>query len=67
MILVTRRRKSRLVSPLPMFLENVLSLSPKCEIENLVGLVPIENYNHSSWGMSSIDLLSVVRKVMRSS
>ena len=28
-----------------MFLKNVLSLPPKCEIENLVGLVPIENCN----------------------
>jgi len=45
MILVTRRRKSTLVSQVPMFLEYVLSLPPKCKIENLVGLVPIENCN----------------------
>ena len=40
------RRKSSLVIFVPMFFEDVLSLPPKCEIENLVGLVPIENYNH---------------------
>ena len=36
---------SSLVSYVPVFLEDVLSLPPKCEIENLVGLVPIENCN----------------------
>ena len=67
MILVTRRRKSSLVSHVLVFLEDMLSLSPKREIENLVGLVPIENYNCSSWEMSGIELLSVVGKVVRSS
>jgi len=39
MILVTHRRKSSLVSVVLVFLEDVLSLPPKCEIENLVGVV----------------------------
>jgi len=54
MILVTCSLKSSLVSHVPVFLMDVLSLSPKCEIENLVGLVSIENCNRSSWGMSCI-------------
>jgi len=45
MILVTRRRKSSLVSPVPVFLEDMLSLPPKYEIENLIGLVTIKNCN----------------------
>ena len=44
MILVTRRRKSSLVSPVPVFLEDI-SLPPKYEIENLIGLVTIKNCN----------------------
>ena len=45
MTLVNRRWKSSLVSVVLVFLEDVLSLPPKCKIENLVGLVPIENCN----------------------
>ena len=45
MILVTHRRKSSLLSHVLVFLEDMLSLPPKCEIENLVSLVAIENYN----------------------
>ena len=46
MILVTCKRKSSIVNHVIVFLEDVLSLPPKFEIENLVGLVPIENCNH---------------------
>ena len=38
------------------FLEDVLSLPPKCEIENLVGVVPIETCNCCSWEMYGIEL-----------
>ena len=48
MILVNGRWKSILVSVILVFLEDALSLPPKCEIENLVGVVPIESYNSSS-------------------
>ena len=60
MILVNRRLKSSLVSTILMFLEDVLSLQPKCEIENLVGVVPIETCNRSSWEMLGIKLFKCV-------
>ena len=44
-----------------MFLEDVLSLPPKCEIENLVGVVPIETCNHSSWEMFGIKLFKSIK------
>jgi len=54
MNLVNRRRKSSLVSVVLVFLKDVLSLPPKCNIENLVGVVAIETYNRTSWEMSGI-------------
>ena len=42
------------------FLEDVFSLPPKCEIENLVGVVPTKTCNHSSWEMSRIDLFKSI-------
>ena len=44
-----------------MFLEDVLSLPPKCEIENHVGVVPIEICNRSSWEMSGIELFKSIK------
>ena len=60
MNLVNRRRKSSLVSVVLVFLKDVLSLPPKCEIENLVGVVPIETCNRSSWEMLGIKLFKCV-------
>jgi len=54
MILVNHRWKSSLVSVVLVFLKDVPSLPPKCEIENLVGVVPVETCNRSSWEMSGI-------------
>ena len=48
MILVNHRWKSTLVSVVLVFLKHVLSLPPKCEIKNLVGVVLIETCNRSS-------------------
>ena len=61
MIQVTRRQKSSLVSVVLVFLEDVLSSPPKCEIENLVGVVPIETCNHSSWEMFGIKLFKSIK------
>ena len=54
MILVNHRRNSSLVSVVLVLLKDVLSLQPKWEIENLVGVVLIETCNRSFWEMSGI-------------
>ena len=61
MTLVNRRWKSSLVSFVLVFLEDVLSLPPKCEIKNLVGVVPIDTCNRSSWEMSSMELFKSIK------
>ena len=43
-----------------MFLEDVLSLPPMCQIENLVGVVAIQTCNRSSWEMSGIELFNII-------
>jgi len=60
MTLVNHRQKSSLVSVVLVFLQDVFSLPPKCKVENVVGVVPIETCNRSSWEVPGIELFKSI-------